>query len=251
MDGKVLMSRKYHFVAMLIERQSEGTPMEDGAVVARYEFDAISEMGAMRAASEWHNRVHPESRLIPGYGNQGEMNWQYIGRIEENRHYRHSPMGLVLLLVPLPPPDQAHEMSRLTTLIERLRQDSQWVRNAYRGHSPELLDDIEQYLRYRMDETGGSITDQLRRDADLVFDWPGGPAMLARALDVKPKELRRLLGRWRNMHCSTCNETHHILDERVQNGFDIVRYACRKCGSELVEVPRDPAQLRYDWRHSA
>jgi hypothetical protein len=245
------MTRKYHFVAMLVEKQPEGATVEDGAVVARYEFDAISEMGAMRAASEWHNRLHPDKRLIPGYANQADMNWQPIGRVEENRHYRLSPTGLMLLLLPLPPSDQAHEVARLTALFDRLRKDPQKVRHAYRGRSPELLDDIEQYLRYRMDETGGNITDQIRRDADLVFDWPGGPAMLARALDVKPKELRALLGQWRNMRCSTCNETHHILDERVEGGFDIARYACRKCGMELVEVPRDPALLRYDWRYSA
>lgn len=245
------MSRKYHFVAMLVERQPDGTTVEDGAVVARYEFDAISEVGALRAASEWHNRVHPENRLIPGYANQGEMGWQYIGRVEENRHRRLSPTGLVLFLLPLPLSDEMHDLPRLAVLMERLRQDPQKVRNAYRGRSPELRDDIEQYLRCRVDETGGNITDQMRRDADLVFDWPAAPAMLARALDVKPKELRALLGQWRNMHCSTCNETHHILDERVQGGFDIARYACRKCGTELFEVPRDPVQLRYDWRHPA
>ncbi len=70
------MSRKYRFVAMLVEKQPEGTPVDEGAAVARYEFDAISEMGAIRAASEWHNRLHPENRLIPGYANQAEMNWQ-------------------------------------------------------------------------------------------------------------------------------------------------------------------------------
>ena len=245
------MSRKYHFVAILVKRPPAGEEVEDGEEVARYEFDAVSDRGSARAASEWHNRVYPGARLIPGYGNQGDMNWNYLGRFEENRRYRPSPTGQVLLLLPLPPSDEARDMPRLRALMGRLRQDPQGVRNAYRGRSPELLDDVEQYLRHRMDETGGSITDQMRRDADLLFDWPGGPAMLARALDVTPKELRTLLGQFRNMRCPTCNETHHILDERARGGFDIARYACRRCGTELVEAPRDPAQVYYDWRQTA
>jgi hypothetical protein len=78
----------------------------------------------------------------------------------------------------------------------------------------ELMEWLERYFRHSIDEVGGEITDRVRRDADLVYDWPGAPAMLSRALDCRPGELRKLLGRLRTLRCPKCKRVSVVLDER-------------------------------------
>lgn len=105
-------------------------------------------------------------------------------------------------------------------LMARVRCDPSAVREQY--PADDLLNRLERYFRHCLDEVGGEITDQVRRDADLMYDWPNAPTMLARALDCTPAQLRKLLGKLRHLRCPGCQETF------VENGN---RKSCRRAGS--------------------
>ncbi|GIK38126.1 MAG: hypothetical protein BroJett011_19590 [Chloroflexota bacterium] len=236
----MIKKRKYQFRAMLIE-------LTDGAsskVIDEYAFFAVSDLGAKRAASEWYNRIRPEDRLPWAMPSE----WRFLGAIEQNKHFRLTPSGLALVVVPLGSSESDEAVEQMKALMAEIRRDPQVVRKRYRAD--DLLARLEQYFRYCIDEVGGEITDQVRRDADLVYDWPNAPAMLVRALDRKPGQLRKLLGRLRDLRCPNCNQTFVILDERCKGGFIVEDYLCRRCQVELVEYQPEDPRLRGDWRNS-
>lgn len=230
--------RKYQFRAMLIELV-EGAPKK---VIDEYTFLAVSDVGAKRAASEWYNRIRPEDRLpfaLPA-------EWQLLGSWEQNKYFRLTPSGLVLVVAPAGSSESDEAVERLKSLMAEIRRDPPAARRRYRAD--DLLAQLERYFRYCVDEVGGEITDQMRRDADLVYDWPNAPAMLVRTLARKPGEVRKLLGRLRDLRCPTCQQTFTVLDERCQGGFTTETYLCRRCQVELVEYQRPDSRWRDDWR---
>jgi len=245
-----MVKRKYRFVAMLIEiaEKDKGTA-EKPRIVDEYTFSAVSIQGAKRAASEWYNRLYPDffDRLPDNVQPGSPWAWRFVEDFEQNRHFRLTPSGLALVLVPAGSQETDDDVERMTSLMAEIRRDPQAARRKY-GAS-ELMGWLERYFRRAVDEVGGEITDRVRRDADLVYDWPGAPAMLSRALDRKPGELRKLLGRPRDMHCPKCGRTTIVIDERRKGGFATETYYCVLCGVDLVEC-RPPDYRHCDWRGS-
>ncbi len=134
----------------------------------------------------------------------------------------------------------------MKALMAEIRRDPQAAHQRY--PADELLAQLEQYFRYCVAEVGGEITDQVRRDADLIYDWPNAPTMLARALACKPGQVRKLLGRRRDLRCPKCHQTVVVLDERRKGGFITEAYLCRRCQVGLVEYQPPDSRWRDDWR---
>lgn len=255
--GCTMTERKYQFRAMLIDPDDPARAalaqrtwlmtLEElsGPIVDEYTFSAVSNQGAKRAASEWYNRIHPEARLLasaPG----SPTDWQFLGVVEENRHFRLTPSGLVLALIPLGSQESEAAVEEMMALMARVRRDPSAVREQYLAD--DLLNRLERYFRHCLDEVGGEITDQVRRDADRVYDWPNAPTMLARALDCTPAQVRKLLGKLRHLRCPGCQETFVVIDERRQGGFTVETYYCTRCQENLVEYQLDYPGRRSDWR---
>jgi hypothetical protein len=244
-----MAKRKYRFVAMLIEiaEKDKGTA-EKPRIVDEYAFSAVSIQGAKRAASEWYNRLYPDffDRLPNNVQPGSAWDWRFVEDFERNRHFRITPSGLALVLVPAGSQETDDDVERMASLMAEVRRDPQAARRKY-GAS-KLTEWLERYFRYAVDEVGGEIAEQVRRDADMVYDWPGAPAMLSRALDCRPGELRKLLGRLRNLRCPKCGRTSVVLDERRKGGFAVKTYYCVPCGVDLVEY--QASGLRHDRRDS-
>jgi hypothetical protein len=235
--------RKYRFIATLVELAELNGVSEQLHVIDEYTFSAVSVRGAKRAASEWYNRAYPDARL-PG----SSLDWHFLGAIEQNRHYRITPSSLALVLAPSGSQESDEAIEEMMVLISEVRRDPQAAREKYRAD--DLLAQLECYFRYCVDEVAGEITDQVRRDADMVYDWPGAPAMLSRALGCSPRQLRKLLGQLRDLQCPNCERTFVVLDERRKGGFAVEIYYCVRCQVDLVEYQPPASRLRYwtDWR---
>lgn len=234
--------RKYQFLAMLVTAPAD---TEQPKIIDDYAFSAVSTIGAKRAASEWYNRTHadPFERLLSAQ----PADWQILGAVHQNRYCRITPSGLALVVVPQGSAESDETVQEMTALIAEVRRDPGAAR---RKHSPEdLLARLERYFRYCLDETAGEVTDQVRRDADMVYDWPGAPTMLSRALNCQPGQLRRLLGQLRDLQCPACGRTSVVVDERCQGGFRSEVYFCARCDVDLVEC-ENPVSHRTHWRNS-
>jgi hypothetical protein len=234
--------RKYQFLAMLVSMPGDA---ERPTVVDDYAFSAVSTVGAKRAASEWYNRTHadPFERLLSAQ----PADWQLLGAIHENRYCRMTPSGMALVVIPQGSAESDETVREMTALMAEVRRDPSAARRNY--GLDDLLARLERYFRRCVDETAGEITDQVCRDADLVYDWPGAPTMLSRALACQPGRLRRVLGQLRDLQCPACGQTSVVVDERCQGGFRIETYYCIRCNVDLMEC-ESPVSHRYHWRAS-
>ena len=222
MSGK----RKFRFIALLVDLERPTGEQ----VIDRHEFTAVSLTGAKRAASQWYNRRNPEDRWLFALNE-----WWPVGNVDENRWVCMLPSGLGLIISPLGSSEDERTVQRLNDLMTRLRQDPQAVRKEF--SRDKLLAKLELYFGYLLDEAGGSITDQALQDADLVYDWPKVPAMLARVWHRKPGEVRKMLGRRRQLSCPSCRQTFWVTDERRKGGYAVDEYICVACQVELVDIP--------------
>lgn len=100
----------------------------------------------------------------------------------------------------------------------------------------QTLNSLERYFLFRDQVLCGEWDEELRTDADLVFDLQGAPQMLSRALNISPVDLGERLGDHRDLICPRCKvKGPWTIDLRIRGGYHKGSYPCRRCGDEMVD----------------
>ena len=224
--------QKYRFIASVLERGEDNRPIST-TPVATYEFEAVSETGAMRTASEWFGKTWNVT------GGAGPGNWQrsQSGRIAcRDAYFRNL---VICLRVVEPDRDEA-----LESFINQVRLDAVAAQTRY---GEQFLETLTRFATYRMQQSAvtslqGYVkfphpNEQTLKDFDLLYDLPYVPPILAEKMGLTKTELDQILGSEKRVmvNCPFCNQDQSCYLLRRKNGYS---YHCQYCG-KIVKLDRD------------
>ncbi len=219
-----MSKRRYSYTAHVVQLAEN-----ERRALGKHTFEATTLASAKRTASQWCGE------LLGLVGIERTMSfgpWEILTTVDSNDWFRGVGRDKALVLKPTGSQESAQTTQGLIDLMWKIRAEPQL--SHWQGDK-DLLAKIEQYFRHCLDETGGNVTDEMRRDADLIYDWPGAPAMIARAWGCTLHDVRGQLGRARICQCPKCKETRFSTQARCKGGFTTEGMSCycRKCGTLL------------------
>ncbi|MCQ3972417.1 MAG: hypothetical protein DPW09_03100 [Anaerolineae bacterium] len=223
---------KYRFFAYVLERGEDNRPVST-TPVATYEFEAVSETGAMRTASEWFGKTWN----LEGGAGPGEWQRSQSGRIAcRDAYFRNL---VICLSVVEPERDET-----LESFINEVRLDPAAAQARY---GEQFLGTVARFVTYRMQQSAvtslqGYVTfpypnEQTLKDFDLLYDLSHVPSILAEKMGRTKPELDQILGSEKRVrvNCPFCNQDQSSYLLRRKNGY---AYHCQYCG-EIVKLDRD------------
>jgi hypothetical protein len=223
---------KYRFIASVFERGEDNRPVFT-MPVATYEFESVSETGAMRTASEWFGKTWN----VAGGAEPGHWQRSQNGRIACREAYF---LDLVICLsVVEPGRDESLEI-----FIDEVRRDPVAAQSRY---GEQFLKTVARFATCRMQQSAvtslqGYITfpypnEQTVKDFDLLYDLPHVPSILAETMGRTKTELDQILGSEKRVwvNCPFCNQDQQCYLLRRKNGY---AYRCQYC-DEIVKLHKD------------
>jgi hypothetical protein len=222
----------YRFVAYVCELDENNQPILD-TPIATHQFEAVSEIGAMRGASQWFGKRWDV------FGGAGQGNWSRSddGRLACRDACFHN--WAICLRVLGPERDEI-----LERFIGEVRQDAVAAQARY---SEKFLELVAKFATYRMQQSAvtslkGYVKfpypdEQTIKDFDLLYDLPHVPPVLAQAMDRPKKDLDGILGSEKMImvNCPFCSQDQKIFLLRRKNGYF---YRCQHC-DEIVKLHKD------------
>ena len=101
----------------------------------------------------------------------------------------------------------------------------------------EIRTAIPAYFQRLVQEGGGKLTPEILKEADQFYDLdvPGCRTGIADALGISVYELRKALGRNRQVACKTCETVFTVFEARVRGGYKpSSQTLCKKCASRAA-----------------
>jgi hypothetical protein len=207
-------------------------PLSDFRVLDSHQMIATSRVGLLRGASEWASqRETSMGRYLEWWGD-----WWFDE--PSGRAVRRVSAGWLMTV----PVVQASPKERkyLEAFGARVRERTGKQLAALRAKDRRRFDDdATAYFRMRIEQFGGDHDESTLHDADKLYDLPGLPAILARALRLTTTELRNYLGRRRAVYCARCGVETVVLDPRCKGGYTEFEYTHMGCGGALEAIANE------------
>lgn len=127
------------------------------------------------------------------------------------------------------------DFQELKKLIRSIRINRNRIWEQFSSNPGELIDRLGRYYRYWNEKLAGRWMYELAEDMNLIYDWPGVPEMLSRALNMPPQRLRIILGKTRFLVCPKCGNEGPVGTERIQGGYKTCDYLCGECFSMMTD----------------